>query len=84
VRAPYTGARPLERDDSTQAAEAYVGYAVRDPRGRRLGRTMRVFVNGRGEPEYIEVKMGFLGFKTVLLPVQSVAADEKRRALSLQ
>ena len=52
--------------------------------GRRIGRTTKVFVNGRGEPEYIGVKMGFFGFKTVLLPVQSVVADEERRVLSLQ
>jgi hypothetical protein len=30
------------------------------------------------------VKMGLFGFKTVLVPVQEVAADEKRRALVLQ
>jgi len=65
VRAPYTGLRPPERDGATQAAEAYVGYAVCDPRGRRIGRTTRVFVNGRGEPEYIGVKIGlFLPRKT--------------------
>jgi hypothetical protein len=28
--------------------------------------------------------MGLFGFKTVLVPVQEVAADEKRRALVLQ
>jgi hypothetical protein len=84
VRAPYTGLRPPERDGATQAAEAYAGYAVCDPRGRRIGRIKRVFVNGRGEPEYIGVKIGLFGFKTILLPVQSVAADEERRALSLQ
>ena len=27
------------------------------------------------------MKWGFLGFKTLLLPVQSVAADEERRTL---
>jgi hypothetical protein len=30
------------------------------------------------------VKMGFFTFKSVLLPVQSVAADEERRILVLQ
>jgi hypothetical protein len=30
------------------------------------------------------VKMGFFGFKTVLIPVQAIAADEERRALVLQ
>jgi hypothetical protein len=30
------------------------------------------------------VKTGIFGFKTVLIPVQTVAADEQRRALVLQ
>jgi hypothetical protein len=30
------------------------------------------------------VKMGLFGIKTVLIPVQTVAADEERRALVLQ
>ena len=51
--------------------------------GQRVGRTQEIFLNGRGEPEYIKVKWGFLGFKTLLLPVQSVAADEERRTLVL-
>jgi hypothetical protein len=30
------------------------------------------------------VKMGFFRLKTVLIPVQAIAADEERRALVLQ
>ena len=84
MRAPYVAVSPEERGSSMQTAEHYAGYKVCDPRGRRIGRIERVFVNGRGEPEYIKVKMGFLELKTVLLPVQWVAADEERRALVLQ
>jgi hypothetical protein len=84
VRALYTAVSPNKRDSSIRTAEEYAGYAVCDPRGQRLGRTETIFLNGRGEPEYIKLKMGLLGFKTVLLPVQSVLADEERRALLLQ
>jgi hypothetical protein len=84
MRAPYVAASPEERTGSIQAAERYAKYEVRDPIGRRIGRTERVFANGRGEPEYIKLKMGLFGLKTVLLPVQSVAVDEKRRVLLLQ
>jgi hypothetical protein len=61
-----------------------VGHTLCDPQGQRIGRTERIFLNGRGEPEYIKVKMGLFSFKSVLLPVQSVAADEERRILVLQ
>ena len=80
----HTAVGPRERGGSIRSAEEYAGYVVCDPKGQRIGRTERIFLNGRGEPEYIKVKMGFFGFKTVLLPVQSVAEDEERRALLLQ
>jgi hypothetical protein len=44
----------------------------------------KLFVNWNGEPEYIRVRMGFFGFKSVLLPVQNVAVHEQRRILVLQ
>ena len=84
MRAPYVAASPEERTGSIQIAERYTKYKVCDPIGRRIARTQRVFANGRGEPEYIEVKMGLFGLKTVLIPVQSVFVDEERRALVLQ
>jgi hypothetical protein len=63
----------------------WVGACVlADPRGREIGRAEKIFLNGSGEPEYISVRMGFFGFKTVLVPVQTAAVDEKRRALVLQ
>jgi len=44
----------------------------------------KLFVNWSGEPEYIRVRVGFFGFKSVLLPVQDVAVDQQRRMLVLQ
>lgn len=66
------------------SAEGYARYTLCDPQGQRIGCTERIFLNGRGEPEYIKVKMGLFSFKRVLLPVQSVAADEERRILVQQ
>jgi hypothetical protein len=80
----YTAVSPKERGGSIATTEKYAGYTVCDPRGQRIGRIARIFLNGRGEPEYIKVKMGFFGFKSVLIPVQSVARDEERRTLLLQ
>ncbi len=71
-------------DDRFVSPGAYVGYSVRDPKGRRLGSAKEVYVNELYEPEYIEVNVGLLGLRTVLVPVLSVAVDEERRTLTLQ
>jgi hypothetical protein len=80
----YTAVGSRERGGSIRTIEEYAEYAVCDRQGERIGRTERIILNGRGEPEYIKVKMGFFGFKSVLLPVQSVDADEDLRPLLLQ
>ena len=84
MRTPYTALGSTEAGGSIQAPERYAGYAVCDPRGQKIGRAEKFFLNWSGEPEYIRVKMGLFGLKTVLIPVQAVAADEERRALVLQ
>ena len=71
-------------DDRFVSPGAYVGYSVRDPKGRRLGSAKEVYVNELQEPEYVEVNVGLLGLRTVLVPVLSVAVDEQRRTLTLQ
>jgi hypothetical protein len=84
MRPPHAGASLGERESPVEDAEVYAGYKVCDPTGRGIGRTTRVFTNRRGEPEYIAVRIGFFVHKTVLIPVQSVAADEERHTLMLQ
>ena len=81
TRAAERGAWPVERfDEPKQCA----GYWVRDPRGRKIGRLKRLFLNGSGGAEYAEVKVGLFGMKTVLIPVQTVSADAQRRFLVLE
>ncbi len=82
MRTPYTAAS--FRETGTRGIEECAGYVVCDPRRQKIGRAERFFLNGSGEPEYIRVKTGLFGFKTVLIPVQTAAVDDKRRALVLQ
>jgi len=63
----YTAVGHRERGGPDRTAEEYAGYTVCDPQGQRVGRSERIFLNGRGEPEYIKVKMGLFSFKTLLL-----------------
>ncbi len=67
-----------------EAPEDYAGYRVLDPEGRKLGSVKELFVNAHDEPEYIRMKMGLLGLRSVLIPVQIVAVNEERRTLVLQ
>ena len=60
-----------------------VGYEVLDPLGQKIGTADELFVNANDEPEYVRIRMGFLGLKSVLLPVETVAVDRQRRTLIL-
>ncbi len=73
-----------ELRDRFEKPEGYAGYGLCDPLGQKVGGVEKLFVNPRGEPEYIRVRMGPLGLRSVLLPVESVAVDEKRRVLFLK
>jgi hypothetical protein len=75
------GAWPVERfDEPKQCA----GYWVRDPRGRKIGRLKRLYLNGSGGAEYAEVKVGLFGMKMILIPLQTVCVDAERRFLVLE
>jgi hypothetical protein len=67
-----------------EVPEKYVGYWVRDPQGRKIGRVKELFTNTHDEPEYDRVKTSFFGPRSVLLPIGFVAVDEKRQTLTLQ
>jgi hypothetical protein len=73
-----------ESGDRFEAPEEYAGYEVRDPLRRKIGSVEKLFVNDNGEPEYVKVKMGLLGFKTILIPVAFATIDKERQILVLQ
>ena len=81
TRAPSRGAWPIERFETPKQC---AGYWVRDPRGRKIGRLKKLFLNGSGGAEYAEVKVGLFGIKTVLIPVQTVTVDAELRSLVLE
>ena len=75
------GVWPIERFETPKQC---AGYWVRDPRGRKIGRLKRFFLNESGGPEYAEVNVGLFGLKTVLIPLQIVSVDAERRSLVLE
>ena len=81
TRAAARSAWPVEW---FEAPSQCAGYWVRDPRGRKIGRLKRFFLNGSGGAEYAETKVGLFGLKTILIPVQTVSVDAERRSLVLE
>jgi hypothetical protein len=75
------GEWPAERSEKPKQC---AGYWVCDPRGRKIGRLKRLFLNESGGPEYAEVKVGFFGLRTVLIPLQTITADTERGFLVLE
>ena len=81
TRAAGRGAWPVEQFENPQQC---AGYQVRDPRGRKIGRLKRLYLNESGGADYAEVKVGLFAMKTVLIPVQTVSVDAERRSLVLE
>jgi hypothetical protein len=66
------------------AASSLAGYALHDLLGEKIGRVEKLFVNGEGEAKFVRVRMGFLGLRSVLIPVKGVAVDEQRQTVLLR
>ena len=78
-----TSASHRQLCDRFEEPEKYMGYRVCDPEGRKLGSVKELFTNTYDEPEYVRVWLGFFKLRSVLIPVGFVAADEKRKTLTL-
>ena len=66
-----------ERSDRFTAIEdRFSGYEVYDHSGEKIGKVDDLFVDEQDNPEYIGVKMGFLGTSSTLIPWQLATVDE--------
>ena len=76
--------RPRFRSASSSGSKRGSGYAVYDPLGQKIGSAEEVFVNRNKEPEYVRVRIGLFGRKSVLIPVQFAEVDDERQTLDLK
>jgi uncharacterized protein (TIGR02271 family) len=70
-----------ERGDRFTAIEdRFAGYEVYDQSGSKIGKIDDLFIDESDQPEYIGVKMGFLGTSSTLIPWEAVSSvdDEGR------
>jgi sporulation protein YlmC with PRC-barrel domain len=63
--------------------EKYEGYTVYDNRGEKIGKVDDLFIDEADREEYIGVKMGFLGRKSTLIPMDIVRVNEADRAIEV-
>src|ERR671916_815049 len=74
-----------ERSDRFTAIEdQYAGFAVYDQVGEKIGKVDDLFVDESDQPEYLGVKMGFLGTRSTLIPWEAVSStDDEGRAITV-
>ena len=68
-------------DRFTAVEDQYAGYTVYDPDGDKIGNVDDLFLDENDQPEYLGVKMGFLGTKSTLIPWEMVEVREADSSL---
>ena len=74
-----------ERSDRFTALEdRFAGYTVYDQDYEKIGKVDDLFLDENDSPEYIGVKMGFLGTRSTLIPWEAVSStDDEGRAITV-
>lgn len=52
--------------------------------GQKIGTAEQVFMNRNQQPEYVRVRVGLFGRRSVLIPVQFAEVDDVRQILILK
>jgi hypothetical protein len=73
-----------ERSDGfMESGYSFTGYQVYDMHYEKIGKVDDIFVDENDNPEYIGVKMGFLGTRTTLIPIELARFNDKRRLVEI-
>jgi uncharacterized protein (TIGR02271 family) len=73
-----------ERGDRFTAIEdRFAGYTVYDQHYEKIGNVDDLFVDENDQPEYIGVKMGFLGMSSTLIPMDMVRVNDQRQLVEV-
>jgi sporulation protein YlmC with PRC-barrel domain len=70
-------------DRLRELEEKYEDYKVFDNQGEKIGKVDDLFVDETDSEEYIGVKMGFLGLKSTLIPMEIVRVNEGERTIEV-
>jgi uncharacterized protein (TIGR02271 family) len=70
-------------DRFTAIEDQYAGYTVYDQHYEELGKVDDLFLDENDQPEYIGVKMGFLGTRTTLIPFELARVNDARQIIEV-
>jgi uncharacterized protein (TIGR02271 family) len=66
-----------------EVAHRFAGYTVCDQDYEKIGNVDDLFLDQSDHPEYIGVKMGLLGTRTTLIPVQMARVNDARQLIEV-
>ena len=66
-----------------EVVHRFAGYAVYDQDHEKIGNVDDLFLDESDHPEYIGVKMGFLGTRITLIPFQMARLNDARQVLKV-
>ena len=70
-------------DGFTAIEDQYAGYTVYDNSGSKIGKVDDLFLDENDQPEYVGVKMGFLGTSSTLIPMEAATVDESSGSITV-
>ena len=73
---PDNARKQVDIDRSTEIEDRFAAYEVYDQNGEKIGTVDDLFVDENDNPEYIGVKMGFLGTSSTLIPWELATVNE--------
>jgi uncharacterized protein (TIGR02271 family) len=75
--------REARSDRFTEVEDRYAGYTVYDQDYEKIGKVDDLFVDENDQPEYLGVKMGFLGTRSTLIPFQMARVNDERQLIEV-
>ncbi len=73
-----------ERNEGNVGLEnRYAGYTVYDAHYEKIGKVDDLFLDENDNPEYVGVKMGFLGTRSTLIPIELVRFNDRRQLVEV-
>ncbi len=70
-------------DGFTAVEDRFAGYTVYDNAGSKIGKVDDLFLDENDQPEYVGVKMGFLGTSSTLIPMEIATTDESAGTITV-
>jgi uncharacterized protein (TIGR02271 family) len=75
--------RQARTERFTEVEDRYVGYTVYDQHYEKIGNVDDLFLDESDQPEYIGVKMGYLGTRTTLIPFEMARVNDARQTIKV-